>query len=86
MASISEILSAVSPESIRGRWDGPIDTVACHPAEVSGSNCLFVCINEYLEYNRWQTWRTHLEALPGLGVKLVVTPEWIPGLDIAQIL
>jgi UDP-N-acetylmuramoyl-L-alanyl-D-glutamate--2,6-diaminopimelate ligase len=38
-----------------------------------------------LEYNRWQTWRTHLEALPELGVKLVVLPEWIPGLPIAQL-
>ena len=85
MASVSEILSAVSPESLSGSWDGPVDTVACHPSGIKGSNCLFVCINEYLEYNRWQTWRTHLEELPRLGVKAVVVPELIPGLEVAQL-
>ncbi|MEX0326369.1 MAG: UDP-N-acetylmuramoyl-L-alanyl-D-glutamate--2,6-diaminopimelate ligase [Puniceicoccaceae bacterium] len=85
MASVSEILSAVSPETLSGSWDGPIDTVACHPSGISGPNCLFVCINEYLEYNRWQTWRTYLEELPALGVKAVVLPELIPGLDVAQL-
>jgi UDP-N-acetylmuramoyl-L-alanyl-D-glutamate--2,6-diaminopimelate ligase len=85
VATTREVLSAVSPESIRGSCEGTIDHVACHPSEVRGPNCLFVCINEYLEYNRWQTWRTHLEALPSLGVKMLVVPEPIHGLDIPQL-
>lgn len=42
-------------------------------------------MDEYLEYNRWQTWRTHLEGLSSLGLAGVVTPARIEGLDLPQV-
>ena len=86
MATISEILGVVQPESVFGLAQAEIDAIACHPSEVTGKNCLFVCINEYLEYNKWQTWRTHLESLSESGVAAVVAPERIEGLDIPQLI
>jgi len=86
VATISEVLGVVQPESVFGLEPVKIDSIACHPSEVRGQNCLFVCINEYLEYNKWQTWRSHLEALPALGVVAVVAPEKIQGLDIPQLI
>ena len=85
MASLDEILGVVQPEALSGLLRATVDTVACHPSEVTGKNCLFVCIDEYLEYNRWQTWRSHLEQLPQLDLAAVVTPELIPGLDLPQL-
>lgn len=85
MASLDEILGVVQPEAVSGLSETIIESVACHPSEVTEGNCLFVCINEYLEYNKWQTWRSHLEALPGLGLAAVVAPEHIPGLDLPQL-
>ncbi|HSH08818.1 MAG TPA: hypothetical protein VK995_00405, partial [Oceanipulchritudo sp.] len=68
VANFREILSAVQADSVIGTGELAIQSVACHPSTVGGHGCLFVCMDEYLEYNRWQTWRTHLEALPGLGI------------------
>ncbi len=84
-ATLSEILGVVQPESVSGLKQTSIASVACHPDEVKGSHCLFVCINEYLEYNKWQTWRSHLETLAELDLAAVVTPEIIPGLEIPQL-
>lgn len=86
MATITEILGAVKPESVTGLSHSTIERVACHPEGVKGPNCLFFCINEYLEYNKWQTWRSHLEALPDLPLAGVVTPEKIEGLTVPQLI
>jgi len=86
VATITEILSAVKPESVTGLASLEIESVACHPDGVKGPNCLFFCINEYLEYNKWQTWRSHLEALPELPLAGVVTPEKIEGLSVLQLI
>jgi UDP-N-acetylmuramoyl-L-alanyl-D-glutamate--2,6-diaminopimelate ligase len=86
VATITEILSAVKPESVTGLSPSTIESVACHPDGVKGPNCLFFCINEYLEYNKWQTWRSHLEALPGLPLAGVVAPEKIEGLSVPQLI
>jgi UDP-N-acetylmuramoyl-L-alanyl-D-glutamate--2,6-diaminopimelate ligase len=86
VTTITEILSAVKPESVTGLSSSTIESVACHPDGVKGPNCLFFCINEYLEYNKWQTWRSHLEALPELPLAGVVTPEKIEGLSVPQLI
>lgn len=86
MASLGEIISAVQPETVIGLSDVEIDSVACHPANLAGGNCVFVCMDEYLEYNRWQTWRTHLEAIEELKPAALVAPEPIDGLAIPQLI
>lgn len=42
-------------------------------------------MDEYLEYNRWQTWRTHLEAIEELKPAALVAPEPVDGLAIPQL-
>ncbi len=84
IANLSEILNAVHPDTILNPGELAIQSVACHPSTVKGPGCLFVCMDEYLEYNRWQTWRTHLEELPRSGVAAVVAPEPIQGLQVPQ--
>lgn len=42
-------------------------------------------MDEYLEYNRWHTWRSFLERLPQMGLAAVVTPHPVEGLQLPQI-
>ncbi|MGC9450947.1 MAG: UDP-N-acetylmuramoyl-L-alanyl-D-glutamate--2,6-diaminopimelate ligase [Oceanipulchritudo sp.] len=85
-ATIDLILDAVQPERVEGFAPVTVEAVACHPSEVTGESCLFVCMDEYLEYNRWQTWRTHLEQLPGLKISVLVAPEPVEGLAVPQLI
>jgi UDP-N-acetylmuramoyl-L-alanyl-D-glutamate--2,6-diaminopimelate ligase len=85
VASLGEIIAVVQPEQVIGLSDIKVEAVACHPANMMGSHCIFVCMDEYLEYNRWQTWRTHLEALEDLKPAALVVPEAIDGLTIPQL-
>jgi len=84
VASLNEVLSAIHPDTILNSGELAVQSVAYHPAGAVGPGCLFVCMDEYLEYNRWQTWRSHLEDLPALGVCAVVSPEPIQGLQVPQ--
>ncbi len=86
MASLGEIIAVVQPEQVLGLCEIEVDSVACHPSNLTGNNCLFVCMDEYLEYNRWQTWRTHLEVLEKLDPVAIVAPEAIDGLTIPQLI
>lgn len=43
-------------------------------------------MDEYLEYNRWFTWRAFLEQLPSLDLACVVAPQAIDGLGIPQLI
>lgn len=83
---LKEIIDSVFLDSVQGFEDVEIRDVCCHPSEIKGEGCLFVCMDEYLEYNRWQTWRTHLEALPDLGVAAVALPKPVPGLTVPQLI
>lgn len=83
---LNSLMDAIQPERVVGRLQGPVRGIACHPGDVRGPGYVFVCMDEFLEYNRWQTWRTHLEILPGLGLSAVVVPEEIPGLEVPQCL
>lgn len=85
MASLREIISVVQPETVIRFSDVEIDTVACHPSGLVEHNCSFVCMDEYLEYNRWQTWRTHLETLKESKPAVIVAPEAVDGLAIPQL-
>jgi UDP-N-acetylmuramoyl-L-alanyl-D-glutamate--2,6-diaminopimelate ligase len=69
---------------VLGLTDTEIRGVACHPNQVTGPGFLFVCMDEYLEYNRWHTWRSFLEHLPVLQLAAVVTPQPIEGLGCPQ--
>jgi UDP-N-acetylmuramoyl-L-alanyl-D-glutamate--2,6-diaminopimelate ligase len=69
-------LTRYDPQEITG--------LASHPAGINRAGMVFVCMNEFLEYNRWQTWRQHLQMLQNLKLSAVVTPEAIPGLEIPQ--
>jgi UDP-N-acetylmuramoyl-L-alanyl-D-glutamate--2,6-diaminopimelate ligase len=83
---LRQVIELVEPESVVGFTDVPVSGVACHPSGVTAPGFIFVCMDEYLEYNRWQTWRTHLEALEGLGLAAVLAPERIDGLPVPQLL
>jgi UDP-N-acetylmuramoyl-L-alanyl-D-glutamate--2,6-diaminopimelate ligase len=83
---VQDVIQAVRPERVIGFADTPVGGVACHPERVAGGGYVFVCMDEYLEYNRWQTWRAHLERLPALNLAAVVAPEPIEGLDLPQLL
>lgn len=85
MARLGEIIAVVQPETVVGLSDIVIESVACHPEYLSGENCVFVCMDEYLEYNLWQTWRTHLEAIEELKPAALVVPEPIDGLKFPQL-
>jgi UDP-N-acetylmuramoyl-L-alanyl-D-glutamate--2,6-diaminopimelate ligase len=82
---LSQVIELVQPDSVIGFTDVPLAGVACHPSQVTGPGFLFVCMDEYLEYNRWQTWRTHLESLDGLQLGAVLAPERINGLAFPQL-
>ena len=69
-----------------GLADAEVHGVACHPEAVTSSGFLFVCMDEYLEYNRWFTQRAFLENLPSLNLACAVTPEPIEGLRIPQLI
>ena len=84
--TLTDILQVVQAESVLGFKPVAVDAVACHPDEMRGEHCLFVCMDEYLEYNRWQTWRTHLEQLPGHRPCALVAPEPVMGLEIPQLI
>lgn len=84
--SLAAALGSYSAATLQGDPATSFVAVACHPVQVNRPGTLFVCMDEYLEYNRWQTWRTHLEALPALELAAVVAPEPIPGLDIPQVI
>ncbi|WP_238710218.1 UDP-N-acetylmuramoyl-L-alanyl-D-glutamate--2,6-diaminopimelate ligase [Oceanipulchritudo coccoides] len=66
--------------------DTEIRGVACHPDEVQGPGYLFVCMDEYLEYNRWFTWRAFLEKLPSMELAGVVSPSPVEGLSVPQLI
>lgn len=83
--SLRQVIERVDPEFVIGFADVPVHGVACHPSGVTGPGCLFVCMDEYLEYNRWQTWRTHLESLKDLELAAVLAPEQINGLPVPQL-
>jgi UDP-N-acetylmuramoyl-L-alanyl-D-glutamate--2,6-diaminopimelate ligase len=85
VATIHEIIELVQPETVRNPREVEISSVACHPSGVSGPGCLFACINEYLQYNKWETWGSHLEELSRLDLAAVVVPEPIEGLDATQL-
>ena len=86
VTTLRDVIQAVRPQHVIGLADGPVDAVACHPANVAGHHVLFGCMDEYLEYNRWQTWQTHLDALPGMPLAAVMTPASIPGLNVPQLI
>lgn len=85
MKQLRQVIELVKPGSVIGFTDVPLRGVACHPSAVTGPGFLFVCMDEYLEYNRWQTWRTHLESLPHLNLAGVLAPECIDGLQVPQL-
>ena len=82
---LEKIIQAVQPDEVLDFQENPVKNVACHPDEVCQSGAIFVCMDEYLEYNLWQTWRTHLEKLQDMGLAAVVAPRAIPGLRIPQL-
>lgn len=82
---LSQVLEVTGPHTLLGFRECPVAGVACHPEAVTGPGFLFVCMDEYLEYNRWQTWRSHLEVLPALGLAAVVAMEPVEGLPIPQL-
>lgn len=84
--SLNRVIGAVEPDQVTGFANTVVKGVACHPDEVSGPGFLFVCMDEYLEYNRWQTWRTHLEALSRLSLAAIVTPGPVEGLPLPQLI
>jgi UDP-N-acetylmuramoyl-L-alanyl-D-glutamate--2,6-diaminopimelate ligase len=83
--TLQAIVEAVQPERLINPRPAEVRAVACHPGQVDGPGCLFACIDEFLLYNRWQTWRTHLEALPALELAAVMVPEPVEGWDIPQL-
>ncbi len=85
MARLRDIIQAVQPLQVVGFADAEVTAVACHPDAVRGGGVLFACMDEYLEYNRWQTWRTHLERLPALGLAALITPEPVGGMAVPQL-
>lgn len=86
MESLRQFIEVVNPDSVRSFADLPVKGVACHPDQVTGPGFLFVCMDEFLEYNRWQTWRSHLEVLPGLQLAALVTPQAVDGLAVPQLI
>lgn len=85
MIRLQQIIETIGPESVIGFRENTLTGVACHPASVKGPGFLFACIDEYLEYNRWQTRRTHLETLPHLALGAVLTSRPIEGLHVPQL-
>ena len=84
--TLNKVIGALAPDLVTGFANTVVKGVACHPDEVRGPGFLFVCMDEYLEYNRWQTWRTHLEALPRLSLAAIVTPGQLEGLALPQLM
>ncbi|MFO7725501.1 MAG: UDP-N-acetylmuramoyl-L-alanyl-D-glutamate--2,6-diaminopimelate ligase [Oceanipulchritudo sp.] len=84
--NLHTIIREVEPDRVSGFANAVVRSVACHPDQVSGPGFLFVCMDEYLEYNRWQTWRAHLEALPQLSLAAIVTPRRLEGLPLPQLI
>jgi len=82
---LNAIIQAVQPDEVVGFQDNLVRGVACHPSEATGDAVLFVCMDEYLEYNLWQTWRAHLEQLNSLNLAAVIAPKPIPGLQVPQL-
>ena len=82
---LKELIEVAGPDTVVHFKDLEIRGVACHPSEVKGPGYLFACMDEYLEYNLWQTWRTHLEILPKLDLGALLVPEPVDGLAVPQL-
>lgn len=63
-----------------GVADVVVERIIHHPDDYRGRGDLFVCMDEFLQYNRWLTWREFLQWLPEVELAAVVLPEEVPGL------
>lgn len=86
MTMLAQLLEGLSVSELVDFRDLPVAQAACHPDKAGAPDTLFVCMDEYLEYNRWQTWRTHLEWVGKAdSLAAVIAPARIPGLQVPQI-
>lgn len=83
---LSRLIQECGVERVDGFREADICRVAYTPEEALGEGILFACIDEYHRSNCWGTTRSYLEALPGLGLAALLTPEPVSGLGIPQII
>jgi len=82
---LSRIIERLRPLEVLHFRESRVGNVIAHPSDWRIPQTLFVCMDEFLEYNVWQTWRTHLERLGKLDLAAVVVPEPIEGWGIPQL-
>lgn len=83
--NMRELLGLVQPEAVEELREVTVTAAACHVRDLATVGTVFVCMDEFLEYNRWLTRRAFLQELKRSEIAVVVTPERIPAVKCPQL-
>ena len=83
--NMRELMGLVRPVATAELKEVTVSAVACHVRDLAGVGTVFVCMDEFLEYNRWLSWRAFLQDLHRAEIAVVVTPEILSGIKCPQL-
>jgi UDP-N-acetylmuramoyl-L-alanyl-D-glutamate--2,6-diaminopimelate ligase len=83
--NMRELMGLVQPEAVEELREVTVTAAACHVRDLATVGTVFVCMDEFLEYNRWLTRRAFFEELNRSEIAVIVTPESIPALKCPQL-